>query len=78
IPENIGRNTVDAIRFGVDSGIVGVVRQWIAVLKEKYPDLTVILTGGDAEFLHPAFPDAVMADEYFTLHGIRLASSKKH
>jgi type III pantothenate kinase len=77
IPENIGCNTVDAIRFGVDSGIVGIVRQWITVLKKTYPELTVILTGGDAPFLVPAFPEAFLADEYFTLHGIRLASSKK-
>ena len=78
IHENIGRNTVDAIRFGVDSGIVGIVSNWISVLKKTYPDLTVILTGGDAPFLQPAFKDAVMADDYFTLHGIRLASSKEY
>jgi hypothetical protein len=35
--------------------------------------LTVILTGGDARFLAPEFPEAVLADEFFTLHGIRLA-----
>ena len=33
----------------------------------------LILTGGDAGFLAPAFPEAIVADEYFTLHGIRIA-----
>ncbi|MBO7327640.1 MAG: type III pantothenate kinase [Lentisphaeria bacterium] len=73
IPENIGCNTVDAIRFGVDAGAVGVVREWLSVLQKKYSDLTVILTGGDAAFFAPAFPEAIIADEYFTLNGIRLA-----
>lgn len=73
IPENIGCNTVDAIRFGVDTGIIGVVGEWLSVLRKKYPSLTVILTGGDGKYFAPSFPEAVLADEFFTLHGIRLA-----
>ena len=73
MPSAIGRNTVDAISFGVDTGIVGSVRQWLELLRRTYPELTVILTGGDAGFLAPEFPEAVLADEFFTLHGIRLA-----
>jgi type III pantothenate kinase len=74
IPEFIGRNTVEAIRFGVDTGIIGVVREWLDRVKETYPDLTVILTGGDAGYLASSFPEAVLSDEYFTLHGIRVAA----
>ena len=73
IPGDIGRNTVDAIRFGVDAGIVGVVREWLRILQKKYSGLTVILTGGDAGFLAPEFSEAVVADDKFTLHGIRIA-----
>ena len=73
MPVSIGRNTVDAITFGTDAGIVGTVRQWLTLLRRDYPDLTVILTGGDAGFLASEFPEAIVADEYFTLHGIRLA-----
>ncbi len=73
IPENIGRNTFEAIHFGVDSGIIGMVREWLSVLREKYPELTVILTGGDGRYFAQSFPEAVLADEFFTLHGIRLA-----
>ena len=74
IPQNIGRNTVDAIRFGVDAGIIGTVKQWLTVLRRQYPELTVILTGGDASFFAPEFPEAVLTDDKFTLHGIRLAA----
>ena len=73
IPEKIGRNTVDAIRFGVDAGIIGVVREWLSVLLKIYPALTVILTGGDGKYFAPSFPEAFLSDEFFTLHGIRLA-----
>lgn len=73
VPCDIGRNTVEAIRFGVDKGVVGTVREWLRILQKKYPGLTVILTGGDAGFLAPEFPDAIVADDKFTLHGIRIA-----
>ena len=72
IPSDIGCNTADAIRFGVDTGIIGTVKEWLQIIKKSYPQLTVILTGGDAGFLAPAFPEAIVADEYFTLHGIRI------
>jgi type III pantothenate kinase len=73
VPENIGCNTVDAISFGVDAGIIGTVREWLARLRVKYPDLTVILTGGDGKYLTSSFPEPVLADRFFTLHGVRIA-----
>ncbi|MBE6357440.1 MAG: type III pantothenate kinase [Lentisphaerae bacterium] len=73
VEKKIGCNTVDAISFGVDAGIVGTVKEWLRIVNKTYPQLTVILTGGDAGFLAPEFPDAVVADQYFTLHGIRIA-----
>ncbi len=73
MPVSIGRNTVDAITFGTDAGIVGTVHQWLTLLHRDFPNLTVILTGGDAGFLASEFPEAIVADEFFTLHGIRLA-----
>lgn len=73
IPTEIGQNTRDAITFGVDNGAIGIIRRWIEVVQKKYPDLTLILTGGDAGFFAPALPEAVLTDDKFTLHGIRLA-----
>lgn len=73
-PKNIGRNTIDAIRFGVDAGIIGTVKEWLRIVKDTYPQLTVILTGGDAGILADELPEAIVADRYFTLHGIRIAA----
>ncbi|WP_171595379.1 type III pantothenate kinase [Marinifilum caeruleilacunae] len=48
----IGKNTNEAITGGVQNGIVFEVDSYIAKLKEEYADLKVVLTGGDASFLH--------------------------
>ena len=73
LPEKIGCNTADAITFGVDVGAVGIIRQWLDKVSAAYPGVTVILTGGDAPFFAPQFPEAELADRFFTLHGIRIA-----
>lgn len=73
MPHEIGRNTFEAIRFGIDNGIAGTAKQWIYEVEKIYGKVNVILTGGDAKFLSPAFPCAVVADDKFTLHGIRIA-----
>lgn len=75
MPTEIGNNTADAIRFGVDAGAIGTVREWLRILRKKYPRLTVVIAGGDSRFFAAEIPDAMIADEYFTLHGIRLAAS---
>ena len=74
IPEHPGRNTIDAIGFGVGRGALGVVRELAAAAKEHLKIKTLILTGGDAEFFQTALPDAIVAGQEFTLHGVRLAA----
>ena len=74
IPENPGCNTVDAITFGIDAGAVGVIKEWLDLLQKKMDIKTIVFTGGDAEFFAQAFPQAIVAGEEFTLHGIRIAS----
>jgi len=48
----IGKNTKEAITGGVQNGIVFEIDSYINQLKQKYADLKVILTGGDAPFLY--------------------------
>ncbi len=73
IPERAGCNTADAIKFGVDRGCVGVIREFIAQANRMMPVKTVILTGGDAPYFAPEIPGAISADDTFTLTGIRIA-----
>jgi type III pantothenate kinase len=48
----IGKNTNQAITGGVQNGIVFEVDSYINRLNDKYPELKVVITGGDAPFLH--------------------------
>lgn len=74
IPAEIGAGTRNSIAFGVDRGAVGMIREFISAAKEKYEIASVVLTGGDAPFFRPAFPDAVTPGNDFTLHGLRIAA----
>jgi type III pantothenate kinase len=49
--ELIGNNTQTSILSGVVNGIVFEIDSYICALKEKYPALKVVLTGGNADFL---------------------------
>ena len=39
-------------------------------IKEKYSDLTVILTGGDANFLSKQLKNSIFANSNFLLEGL--------
>ena len=48
----IGKNTNDAVISGVQNGIVFEVDSYINNIRNQYPNLKVVLTGGDAIFIH--------------------------
>ena len=74
VPEEPGRNTIDAIGFGVGNGALGVVRELVDAARRHWNIKTLILAGGDAEFFRRALPDALLPGMEFTLHGVRLAA----
>ena len=73
-PERPGINTVEAIRFGVDGGAIGMVREVCRRLTSALEPRSIILAGGDAAFFAPHFPEWRLAAPEFTLQGIRLAA----
>jgi type III pantothenate kinase len=46
-----GRNTADAIKAGVISGVVYEINEYIRTFEKKHVDNKIVLTGGDAGFL---------------------------
>jgi type III pantothenate kinase len=66
----IGDSTEASIHSGVVYGVVkeidGVIEQYV----EQYPDLTVILTGGDANFLSNQLKNSIFANSNFLLEGL--------
>jgi type III pantothenate kinase len=70
-PKNIiGNSTNNSIHSGV---IFGVLKEMDGIIEEyrlKYKDLTVILTGGDANFLSKQLKSSIFANSYFLLEGL--------
>ncbi|MDR0932345.1 MAG: type III pantothenate kinase [Victivallales bacterium] len=77
LPEYAGKDTVETIRFGVDRGAVGMVRELLEVAAKPYGGIDrmhMVATGGDAPFFAAALPFLELASEEFTFCGIRLAA----
>jgi type III pantothenate kinase len=71
VSENfIGNNTNKSIHSGVVNGVIleleGVINQY----KKKYSDLTVVLTGGDTNFLAKQLKSSIFANQNFLLEGL--------
>ncbi|MFK7782800.1 type III pantothenate kinase, partial [Psychroserpens sp.] len=71
LPKSLIGNTTDS---SIHSGVVfGVLKEMEGVIydyKEKYPDLTVILTGGDTNFLSKQLKNGIFANSNFLLEGL--------
>ena len=76
LPATPGANTEEAIRLGVDTGTVGMVRELARIMGKAAKLRSVVLAGGDAGFFAAAFPEWSAAPADFTLQGVRLAAEK--
>lgn len=65
IPNYTGKNTEEAIKSGVIHGISTEINGIINWYRESYPELTVILTGGDAQFLSKTLKMASLRIQIF-------------
>ena len=66
----IGGNTNESINSGVVNGLINEVDGVILDYKEKYIDLTVVLTGGDTNFLAKQLKSSIFANQNFLLEGL--------
>lgn len=69
VPE-LGKSTTDAIRSGVQTGILFEITAYINSLKNKYNEVRVILTGGDAEFFVKKLKKTIFVDPNLVLKGL--------
>ncbi|WP_299113478.1 type III pantothenate kinase [uncultured Winogradskyella sp.] len=71
VPKTIvGDSTEASIHSGVVLGTVNEIDGVINIYKEKYSDLTVILTGGDAKMLSKQLKSSIFANSDFLLEGL--------
>lgn len=68
--ELIGGDTEGSILSGVINGTVAEIAEIINTYKSKYKDLTVILTGGDTQFLSKRLKNSIFANSNFLLEGL--------
>ena len=65
-----GKNTAESIHSGVLNGILYEIDGAIADYQDKYSDLTVVLTGGDTNFLAKKLKSSIFANPNFLLEGL--------
>ncbi|MEM9144322.1 MAG: type III pantothenate kinase [Bacteroidota bacterium] len=66
----IGNSTKNSMHSGVFLGMVKEIDGIIAEYHQRFKDLTVILTGGDAQFLSNRLKNTIFADSNFLLKGL--------
>jgi len=66
----IGNSTESSIQSGVQYGIETEINGLISKYREKYNDLSIYITGGDAHYFDLVQKNDIFADEILTLKGI--------
>ena len=66
----IGNSTNESIHAGVVNGLLSEIEGVISRYDTKFLDLTVVLTGGDANFLSKQLKSSIFANQNFLLHGL--------
>lgn len=68
----IARNSKDSILSGVELGAVAEINSFIEQYKMLYPDINVVLTGGDVNFFEKRLKKPIFADSYLILKGLNI------
>lgn len=67
---HIGQNTIQSLHLGTTQGLIYEIEGFLQQYKEIYPDLTVILTGGDAEILSKRLKNSIFVAKNFLSTGL--------
>lgn len=65
-----GVNTNQSMHSGVLLGVAYEIEGYINAYRKDYPDLTVVLTGGDADFLHDNIKNDIFVHTNLLLEGL--------
>ena len=70
VSDFIGKNTKECINSGIVNGVLQEIDGVINQYKKKYLHLTVVLTGGDTNFLSKQLKSSIFAHQNFLLQGL--------
>lgn len=65
-----GTNTEESITAGVLNGMFGEIKYLIEKYQEQYPDVTIVLTGGDQRFFAHKLKKTIFVAQNLTLVGL--------
>ncbi len=66
----IGNTTIKSMQSGVIYGITAEIDGVISMYNSQFKDLTIILTGGDSQFLCKRLKNSIFANSNFLLEGL--------
>ena len=66
----IGTTSNESILSGIQLGTVAEVEGFIEQYKKRYPDIRVIVTGGDVKFFEKRLKKPIFADSFLILKGL--------
>lgn len=66
----IGNNTFSSIHSGIINGVLKEIEGVINQYEEEFMKLTVVLTGGDTNFLSEQLKNSIFANQNFLLQGL--------
>jgi type III pantothenate kinase len=66
----VGTNTNESILSGVQIGIIAEMEGFISRYREQYPDVNIVLTGGDANFFEKRLKKPIFADSFLIMKGL--------
>jgi len=73
MPQNyIGNSTKESMHSGAVNGLLHELNGFVDQYCEQYQDVTVILTGGDADFLAKRLKNTIFANSNFLLESLNL------
>ena len=67
---SIGISTKTSMELGVEAGVIAEIHAQIDAFSHEYGNFTIILTGGDANFLNRKIKNTIFADADLTLNGL--------
>lgn len=70
--EYIGDTTAGSMHSGVVNGMLHELEGFVSQYNEQYQELTIILTGGDADFLAKRLKNTIFANSNFLLESLNL------
>ncbi|MDZ4668796.1 MAG: type III pantothenate kinase [bacterium] len=71
MPEQVlGQDTQSCLLTGAYFGLIGEMAYFIAHYEQDWPQLKVILTGGDAQLLAKRLKTSIFVDEHLLLYGL--------